>query len=52
MIPIWLLPIMTTLLCGLAGWLGWRAAVMPDRNAAYRQELRDIDTWLETMWKA
>jgi len=55
MIPLWLLPVLTTMLCaigaGLALWTGLvdaRAA----RKAAHAQELRDIDEWLVAMWKA
>jgi hypothetical protein len=52
MIPIWLLPIMTTLLCAIGGWLAWQTGRRAERRAADAQELREVDAWLEAMWKA
>lgn len=52
MIPIWLLPIMTTSLCGIGAWLAWRTGVMARRKAEQAQELREVEAWLEHMWRS
>ena len=55
MIPLWLMPIMIVGLCLMGGCLAlWTCGAdrRAEKEAAHQQELRDIDAWLELVWKS